>query len=185
MGFSPLNLIFGANRTETVNGQLYGGYHVGINWPKGPFIHSFSSNFYLSKDGVYQTISQCYDKGSIGYFFLTRFIALFEVLLYFITLPFMLVTYVILMIVCFICALPLTFLLPFKFNICCMTFMGIKLDNNRAACIIFWAFVVDGFISILLGIVYCITSPFQIIVPELTQLLMKQHTWGTKPFAYF
>lgn len=185
MGFGPVNLILGFNRTRSINGQLVGGYHIGMNWPKGPFIHFFRSNFYISKDGVYQTLRQGCDSGNIGYFFLARFIALLEVVLYFITLPFMLVTYLVLLLLALICAIPLTFLLPFKFNVCCIQFFGIKIENNRVACQAFWQIFLQSIVSILYSFVYCATSPFQIIVPELTQLLLKQHTWNTLPFAYF
>jgi len=180
MAFGPLNLNLYKSSTRTTNDILTGGYAIGINWPKGPYIHSFSSNFYLSKDGIYQTLQK-----GCEYFLWARFLALLEVLLYLITLPVMIVVYLVLMLVSLCAAIPLTFTLPFSFNVCCNQFMGVAITTNRAACGVFWIVFLESFLSILYGLVYCITSPFQIIVPEFTQLLLKQHTWGTTPFAYF
>lgn len=185
MSFGPLNLSLSSHRTETVNGQLMGGHHIGISWPKGPYFHFFGSNFYLSKDGVYQSIYRCWYDGYPGHFLWARFLALLEVILFFITLPFMLIAYSILMLVSFCAALCLTITLPCSFPVCCGSFMGQAIVGNRSACGIFWLVFVESILSIFYGLAYCITSPFQIIVPEFTQLLLKQHTWGTSPFAYF
>ncbi len=183
--FGPFNLTLYSNSIRSVNGSIVGGHDIGINWPKGAFMHFFGSNLYVSKDGVYQTLQQCYNGCNVGYFFLARFLALCEVLLYFITLPFMLITYVLFMIISLFSAFCLLFTLPFSFPLCCTQFMGMQLATNRAAFLIFALIFVESIVSILYGVVYCITSPFQIIVPEFTQLLLKQHTWGTTPFKYF
>jgi hypothetical protein len=186
MPFGPLNLNLGKSSTVTTNGTLTSGYHIGFNLPKGPYIHSFNNNFYLSKDGIYQSLQQCYKEGNFGYFFIARGLALLEAIMYLICFPFMVVAYLIIALISLIMALPLTLLLPFNFEFCCCnTFMSIAIPTNRAACGVFWLIFAESLLSILYGLIYCITSPFQIVVPEFTQLLLQQHRWGTGTFNYF
>ncbi len=183
--FSPFNITLNTSRTETVNGVLVGGHDIGINWPKGPHFHLFRSNIFISKDGIYQTLQQGCRNCNLGYFFLARLFALLEVLLYVVTWPFMVLTYLIFMVISLCAVICLLFTLPFSFPMCCTTFMGMGFATNRAGFVLFVFIFLESILSILYGVVYLITSPFQIIVPELTQLLLKQHTWGTKPFHYF
>lgn len=182
---TPFNLTLFKSSKETTNGQLMSGYEVGLNWPKGAYIHIFGSNFYLSKDGVNFTINNCYENGHVGHFFLARFLAFLETLLFYITLPFMLLTYVIFLVFALLSSFVLLFTLPCEFSICCSSFMGIQIGSNRDAFKIFMIIFLSSFLSILYSVVYCVTSPLSILVPELTCMLLKHHKWGTKPFSYF
>lgn len=185
MGYiTPLNLSLGTYNTRSINGVVVSGHHIGIVWPKGVYFHLFGGNIFISKDGVNQYLQRCYGHGEYGHFLTARFVALLETILMFIALPFMLVAYLILTLSFFCAGFVLFFTLPFEFDICCNKCFGLEIASNRTACGVMWILFLDALIAIMYAVVYIILSPFQIIVPEFTQLLLQYHKWKTTPFAY-
>jgi len=179
----PLNLCL--HKKDPKSDQLMSGYDFGMVWPKGFYIHLFSSEFYMSKDGIHYIIKKCYDSGSIGLFFFARLLALLETICYYITFPFILLTYLLLFVFFFLATFVMLFTLPFKFDMFCNSIVGLQIATNRDAFRSFAFNIFKSFLSILYSIVYCVTSPLSIISPELTSMLLQHHKWGTHQFSYF
>ncbi len=189
MKINPFNLEFDLSNTTSYNGNISEGYHIGLFGPKGGIIHLFCCNLFISKDGVNYYVNKTYYNGfNIGYFLLARFIAILETILFGICLCIFIPIYLISIMFGLIFGILMLFTLPCEISCgclcCCRNCMGIDIINNRHICQLCWVIVFTSIISIFMIIAHTLLIPFQILIPELTSLVLKQHKWNTTQFDY-
>lgn len=181
---TPCALNYEISKATSENGMISSGYSIGITFPKGTFLHFFGPRIFISKDGINETLGDCYNEKKISLFFLSRLYGLIDTILFFISLPFMLVLYSLFAITCLLVCIVMVFTLPFKFTVCKQC-IGNDTINNRALCLSALLFFFQALYTLLLCVIYTITTPIQIIVPEFTAFVIKHHKWNTLKFSYF
>lgn len=186
--FKPTNLFFHTPNAVSRGGRLTSGYDIGINFPKGIFLHFFSPELYISKDGVAEMITTGYGN-SCSYGCVksipVRLVALLEAMLFVISLPFQLIAYVLFLLAGLFAGLVLLPTCCCEFKLCCSgNFLG-NVATNRNMCRLGWIYFICSIIAIAYLIAYIVLIPFQIISPEFCVYVLKYHRWNTTPFACF
>ena len=153
---------------------------VGVIFPKGAYI-TFGRDFSISKDGIAKVLS--YNNGCCNFFgrmLLARLLAILETITFVMMLPFMLLIYIFI----FVIMTPPLIIFIIPGLICARKLTGGNVSSSSCATkfTAFNAFVFTywlcSFISLLVIITEIILIPFQIIVPELTAMLLCVQAWG-------
>lgn len=177
---SLLKLYLTSENCSSSNEIPESGFHIGIQLEKGIFLHFFSINLLISKDGVHHYLkhvdSVC---PGICYLFLARLIAIIETLFFIIMLPFSMIIFTCVTFFCLICGILFSITCPFKFDMCCLNSI-----SNRKMTLLFFSISLSSLLCIFKLILEIILIPFQIIVPELTALVFKIHKLGSNTFDY-
>src|SRR3972149_10800035 len=100
--FAPATLKFNFSKSNSTNGIITSGFDIGINFPKGVFIHLFSKQIYISKDGIATMLTEGYNNSCGSGFcksFPIRLLVLLEIILFLISLPFQLIAYILIIVV--------------------------------------------------------------------------------------
>ena len=154
-----------------------GELNFGINFPKGIFVHY--GNFLVSKEGVHKIIYECYNTKNPLLFFLARFYGLLDTILFFMILPIMMIVYLTFILFFLMNSFWLSFTLPFKFkiNIPCIKLNDGNTLTNRSLCKAIYLLLGSAILTFFVIIVYCIMTPLQILLPELTAFIFQLHKW--------
>lgn len=131
----------------------------------------------ISKDGINHLLdTECYGP---KIFFLIRFLALLDTLLFTLSLPFMMVIYTVIFIVS-------TLILVVAFPIWISLFIWYKLstdenyirDKLMSIYTLFWPGFICTLISVLVMVSLLLLTPIYIIAPEFPVRILKIHKWG-------
>ena len=184
MKFSPLNLHLHLSQTTTVNGYST-GWDIGYAGPKGLFIHT--NNLAISKDAIASNLKKAYNVScsrGILFSFIMRGIALLEILLFLLMLPFQILIYVLCFLVSLFICIGLLPTLPCKINMCIKNKQTGLVFTNRA---LFLALLVGFFgsiVSVIYLALYTVLIPIELLFPEVCIYIFKFHRWGTFKFEY-